>query len=188
MVTGVETSQGLLTADKYVVAMGSYSTQILKNLGLSLPVYPVKGYSLTVPIKDPALAPVSTVMDETYKVALTRFDNRIRVAGTAELNGFDESIPAKRQATIAMVLRDIFPGGGDLNQAQFWTGLRPMTPDGTPVIGETPFANLYTNTGHGTLGWTMACGSGQLLADVISGQVPHIDPVGLGINRYTKIY
>ncbi|MBG0759560.1 D-amino acid dehydrogenase small subunit [Vibrio cidicii] len=169
-VIAVATDQGDLQADVYVVAMGSYSTSLLATVGIDIPVYPVKGYSLTVPISDAQQAPVSTVMDETYKVALTRFDDRIRVAGTAELAGFDPAIPEKRKATIAMVVKDLFPHCGDFAKAEFWTGFRPMTPDGTPLIGRTPIGNLYTNTGHGTLGWTMACGSGHLLAQVISGE------------------
>ncbi|MFC1503762.1 FAD-dependent oxidoreductase, partial [Pseudomonadota bacterium] len=183
-IESVLTSAGELKADAYVVAMGSYSPSLLAPLGLSVPVYPVKGYSLTIPVKDSSLAPVSTVMDETYKVAITRFDQRIRVAGTAELAGYDVNLTEKRKATISMVIQDLFPEGGDMSQAEFWTGLRPMTPDGTPIIGKTPLANLFTNTGHGTLGWTMACGSGRFLADVVSGVTPDIDPAGLGISRY----
>ncbi|MBV7299027.1 D-amino acid dehydrogenase [Enterovibrio paralichthyis] len=170
-ITRVVTDKGELEADVYVVAMGSYSTKFMAGLGLSIPVYPVKGYSLTVPITDESQAPTSTVMDETYKVALTRFDDRIRVAGTAELAGFDPSIPEKRKATISMVVKDLFPNSGDFAKAEFWTGFRPMTPDGTPLIGKTPFTNLFTNTGHGTLGWTMACGSGHLLAQIITDQI-----------------
>lgn len=190
-ITSVQTSAGELKADAYIVAMGCYSVSVLASLGLSsqgmdMPVYPVKGYSLTMPVAEPDLAPQSTVMDETYKVAMTRFDNRIRVAGTAELAGFDLSLSEKRKATIAMVIQDLFPQGGDISKAEFWTGLRPMTPDGTPVIGRTPYANLFTNTGHGTLGWTMACGSGRLLADIVSGRDPDIDPVGLDLFRYAS--
>lgn len=184
-ITGVQTDKGELKADRYVVAMGSYSTELLAPLGIHLPVYPVKGYSLTVPIINEALSPRSTVMDETYKVAMTRFDDRIRVAGTAELAGFDPSLPAARKATIEMVIRDIFPQGGDLARAEFWTGFRPMTPDGTPIIGKTAFGNLYTNTGHGTLGWTMACGSGQLLADIISNKECHLETIDLNVSRYS---
>ncbi|WP_407332301.1 D-amino acid dehydrogenase [Enterovibrio sp. 27052020O] len=170
-IVGVLTDKGTLEADTFVVAMGSYSTPFLAKLGVNIPVYPVKGYSLTVPITDASQAPVSTVMDETYKVALTRFDDRIRVAGTAELAGFDPAIPEKRKATIEMVVKDLFPHSGDFAKAEFWTGFRPMTPDGTPVIGKTPYSNLFTNTGHGTLGWTMACGSGDLLTQMITEQV-----------------
>ncbi|MGB4925845.1 MAG: D-amino acid dehydrogenase, partial [Giesbergeria sp.] len=158
-ITGVRVGGQVLTADRYVLAFGSYSRGFLEPLGLKLPVYPVKGYSLTVPLLNPELAPQSTVLDETYKVAVTRFDNRIRVGGMAELAGFDLSLNPRRRATLEMVVSDLFPGG-DLPKAEFWTGLRPMTPDSTPIVGATPYANLLLNTGHGTLGWTMACGSG----------------------------
>ncbi|EIJ0965491.1 D-amino acid dehydrogenase [Vibrio parahaemolyticus] len=169
-ITGVQTNRGLFKADQFVVASGSFSTALLKQLDIDIPVYPVKGYSLTLPIENEQYAPRSTVMDETYKVAMTRFDDRIRVAGTAELAGFDPSLPQKRKNTIEMVVRDLFPRGGDFSQAEFWTGFRPMTPDGTPIIGATPYDNLFTNTGHGTLGWTMACGSGHLLANIMTGE------------------
>ena len=174
-----------LRADRYVLAFGSYSRALLQPLGLELPVYPVKGYSLTIPLREPALAPVSTVLDETYKVALTRFDRRIRVGGMAELGGFDLRLDPRRRATLEMVVSELFPGG-DLPAAEFWTGLRPMTPDGTPIIGGTRYGNLYLNTGHGTLGWTMACGSGQLLADQITGRKPAIDTNGLSLARYAR--
>jgi D-amino-acid dehydrogenase len=183
-ITGVNTSIGELKADAYVVALGCYSMNLLKPVGINLPVYPVKGYSLTIPMTNAQFSPVSTVMDETYKVAITRFDNRIRVAGTAELNGFNLDLPEKRKATIAMVVQDLFPKAGNLAEAEFWTGLRPMTPDGTPIIGKTKITNLYTNTGHGTLGWTMACGSAKLLADIVSGNEPDIDASGLDSFRY----
>jgi D-amino-acid dehydrogenase len=123
-------------------------------------------------------------MDETYKVAMTRFDDRIRIAGTAELAGFNYLIPEKRKATIDMVIKDLFPQAGDFSKAEYWTGLRPMTPDGTPIIGETPIKNLFTNTGHGTLGWTMACGSGKILASVVSGSASDIKTDDLSIHRY----
>lgn len=184
-VVSVSTDVGELQADVYVVAMGSYSTALLAQLGITIPVYPVKGYSLTVPITDESQAPVSTVMDETYKVALTRFDDRIRVAGTAELAGFDPAIPEKRKATISMVVNDLFPRSGDFAKAEFWTGFRPMTPDGTPLIGKTPIKNLYTNTGHGTLGWTMACGSGHLLSQIITGEQTE-NSSGLDLFRYAS--
>ena len=175
-----------LTADRYVLALGSYSRQMLAALGLDLPVYPVKGYSLTVPLVDESRAPRSTVMDETYKVALTRFDQRIRVGGMAELAGFDLRLNPKRRATLEMVTHGLFAGGGDLPAAEFWTGLRPMTPDSTPVVGATRFGNLLLNTGHGTLGWTMAAGSGKLVADLALGHRPDISTDGLGLDRYAK--
>ena len=174
----------VLTADRYVLALGSYSRAMVHALGLDLPVYPVKGYSLTIPLVDESRAPVSTVMDETYKIAITRFDERIRVGGMAELGGFDLRLNPQRRATLEMVTQGLFAGGGDLPAAQFWTGLRPMTPDGTPIVGATRIPNLLLNTGHGTLGWTMAAGSGKLLADIALGHTPDISTSGLGLDRY----
>ena len=172
-----------IQADRYVLAAGSYSRALLQPLGLEIPVYPVKGYSLTIPLRDPSLAPQSTVLDETYKIALTRLGDRLRVGGMAELAGFDLRLNPRRRATLEKVTRELFPCG-DPEDAQFWTGLRPMTPDGTPLVGATPLENLYLNTGHGTLGWTMACGSAQLLADLISGRQPAIRTEGLDMGRY----
>ncbi|HYC05947.1 MAG TPA: D-amino acid dehydrogenase [Azospirillaceae bacterium] len=175
-IVAVETNAGDLTADAYVLALGSYSPALLRPLGLELPVYPVKGYSLTIPVADAEAAPVSTVMDEAHKVAITRLGDRIRVAGMAELAGFDLSLPERRRATLAHVVGDLFPRGGRVAEARFWCGLRPMLPDGGPAIGAVPdAANLWVNTGHGTLGWTMACGSGKLLADLVTGTRPAID-------------
>ncbi|WP_417779365.1 D-amino acid dehydrogenase [Stutzerimonas xanthomarina] len=181
---GVWIDGKLETADRYVLALGSYSPQMLKPLGIRAPVYPLKGYSLTVPISDPAMAPVSTVLDETYKVAITRFDQRIRVGGMAEIAGHDLSLNPRRRETLEMVVGDLFPQGGDPACAELWTGLRPATPDGTPIIGGTGYRNLYLNTGHGTLGWTMACGSGRLLADMLANKRTQISTNGLDISRY----
>lgn len=183
-VTGVMVDGKLETADAYVAAFGSYTPQLLAPLGLRLPVYPLKGYSLTVPITNPDKAPTSTILDESYKVAVTRFDARIRIGGMAEIAGFDLSLNPRRRATLEKVVTDLYPEGGDLSRATFWTGLRPATPDGTPVVGATPLRNLYLNTGHGTLGWTMAAGSGHYLADLIGGTKPAIDTEGLDIFRY----
>lgn len=185
-IDGVQVSGQLMRADQVVLALGSYSRDLLLPLGLDIPVYPVKGYSLTVPLHNTAAAPVSTVLDETYKVALTRFDQRLRVGGMAELAGFDLALRPKRRETLELVVNDLFPGAGPLPDATFWTGLRPLTPDGTPIVGDTPWRNLWLNTGHGTLGWTMACGSGKLLADRICGHQTEIDPAGLSVARYTK--
>lgn len=185
-ITGIRVGNELHTADHYVVALGSYSRDLLKSLAIDIPVYPVKGYSLTVPITNPAAAPVSTVLDETYKVAITRFDNRIRVGGMAELAGYNLELKPARRATLEMVVGDLYPDGGDIPAATFWTGLRPMTPDGTPIIGATRFANLSLNTGHGTLGWTMSAGSGKVMADLITGVKPEISTDGLSIQRYAR--
>lgn len=183
-ITGVRIGGRLETADHYVVALGSYSPQLLAPLGMRLPVYPLKGYSLTLPITDAAMAPTSTILDESYKVAVTRFEDRIRVGGMAEVAGFDLSLDPRRRATLEKVVRDLYPHGGDLSRAEFWTGLRPATPDGTPVVGATPYRNLFLNTGHGTLGWTMAAGSGRYLADLMDGRAPQISSEGLDIFRY----
>jgi len=185
-ITAVETGEGLVNADAFVVAMGSYSPQIVAPLGMNLPVYPVKGYSITVPIVDEGRAPVSTVMDETHKIAITRLGDRIRVGGMAEIAGFDHSLSPKRRATLEHSVTDLFGGAGDTAQASFWCGLRPMTPDGTPVVGRSPVANLFLNTGHGTLGWTMAAGSGRVLADIMSGRRTEIESADLGFARYMR--
>lgn len=186
-IKGVQVNGKVLTADRYVLAFGSYSRDFLKPLDLQLPVYPVKGYSLTIPIVDPAFAPQSTVLDETYKIAITRFDQRIRVGGMAELSGFNLGLNEDRRATLQMVTQDLFPGG-DMAQASFWTGLRPMTPDSTPIIGATRFKNLFLNTGHGTLGWTMACGSGKLISDIVLNHKTDISTDGLSIQRYSHAH
>ncbi len=182
--TGVHTSEGRWAADCCVLALGSYSTQILTALDIRIPVYPVKGYSITAPISDFALAPESTVMDETHKVAVTRLGNRIRVGGIAGLCGFDLRLDLARRRTLEFVAGDLFPRACDLNHADFWCGLRPMTPDGTPIIGASPIQGLFLSTGHGTLGWTMACGTGRVIADLVSCRQPEIDMEGLGLERY----
>ena len=183
-VDGVAVEDETLTADAYLVALGSHSPLLLRPIGVRIPVYPVKGYSITVPIVDVTGAPESTVMDETHKVAVTRLGDRIRVGGTAELAGYTLNLHEARRKTLSHVVSDLFPKGGDVSRAEFWCGLRPMTPDGTPVIGATPIANLFLATGHGTLGWTMAAGTGRVMADVISGRTPGIDLSGLTIDRY----
>ncbi|MGV0959963.1 MAG: D-amino acid dehydrogenase [Limnohabitans sp.] len=185
-IVDVRTDTGHYVADDYVLALGSYSTQMLKPLGLDIPVYPVKGFSLTVPIVDSAMAPESTIMDETHKVAVTRLGDRIRVGGTAQLSGFDLSLDPGPRRTLEFVVNDLFPQGGDVAKAEFWTGLRPMTPDGTPILGETRYRNLQLSTGHGTLGWTMAAGTGRVMADLLTGKRPEIDMEGLTMARYGK--
>ena len=184
----VRTSAGELRADAIVLALGSYSPQLLQPLGIRLPVYPVKGYSITVPITDASAAPESTIMDETHKVAVTRLGDRIRVGGTAELAGYSTALREPRRRTLEHVVTDLFPRGGDVSKATFWCGLRPMTPDGTPIVGPTPYANLYLGTGHGTLGWTMAAGTGRVLADLISGRKPEIAIDGLTMARYPRAW
>jgi D-amino-acid dehydrogenase len=183
-ITGVFTDAGLLRADRVVLALGSYSPLLLKGIGLNIPVYPVKGYSITVPITDASAAPESTIMDETHKVAVTRLGDRIRVGGTAELAGYNLALRESRRRTLEHVVTDLFPQGGDVSRATFWCGLRPMTPDGTPIVGPTPVQNLLLATGHGTLGWTMAAGTGRVVADLVAGRAPAIDVSALGMSRY----
>ncbi len=188
-VTGAVVDGEPMTADLVVVALGSWSTQLVKPFlhGMSnLPVYPLKGFSITVPMTDAARSPVSTVLDETYKVAITRFEDRIRVGGMAQIVGYDRSLDPAKRRTLEHVVTDLFPGAGDVSEATFWTGLRPMTPDGTPIVGPTQVRGLWLNTGHGTLGWTMACGSGKLLSDLVSGKSPAIRADDLSVARYLK--
>ncbi|MBS0983678.1 D-amino acid dehydrogenase [Gluconobacter cerinus] len=183
-IVSIRTSAGRLTADAYVLALGSYSPRLMKPLELRLPIYPVKGYSLTMPITDESRAPVSTVNDETYKVAITRLGDRIRIGGTAELTGFSLRLSPDRRETLELSFNEMY-GGGDLSAARYWTGLRPCTPDGTPIVGPAPrYSNLWLNTGHGTLGWTMAAGSGQIVADQISGRQTAIPSLDLSLDRY----
>jgi D-amino-acid dehydrogenase len=186
-VTAVQTDAGRISGDAFVLAMGSFSPLLARPLGIKLPVYPVKGYSITVPIKDASKAPESTIMDESYKIAITRLGDRIRVGGMAEIAGFDMTLHPKRRATLVHSVEDLFGGAGDQSQATFWCGLRPMTPDGTPIVGRSPIDNLFLNTGHGTLGWTMAAGSGRLMADLISGRKGEIESGDLGYGRYQGV-
>lgn len=183
-ISGVQTRGGVLRADAYLAALGSYTAGLLAPLKIPLPVYPVKGYSITLPIADARFAPESTIMDETHKVAVTRLGDRIRVGGTAELAGYSLALRDARRSTLEHVVTDLFPRGGDVEQAEFWCGLRPMTPDGTPIVGATPYDNLFLATGHGTLGWTMAAGTGRVIADLLSGRKPEIDLAGLTLERY----
>lgn len=180
----VTTDKGTFSADRYVMALGSFSSPLLRPLGIDIPVYPVKGYSITVPIVDEASSPQSTVMDETYKVAITRLGDRIRVGGTAEIGGYELRLSPNRRATLDRSLTDLFPTAGDLSKATFWSGLRPMTPNGPPVIGPTRLKNLHLNTGHGTLGWTMACGAARIAVHQIQGMKPEIDADSLSMSRY----
>jgi D-amino-acid dehydrogenase len=183
-VTAVVTDSGTMTADAFVMALGSFSPLLLRPIGIDIPVYPVKGYSITVPLTDDSGAPQSTVMDETYKVAITRLGDRIRVGGTAELSGYRVELSPERRITLERSLRDLFPRGGAIGGASFWSGLRPMTPDGPPIIGPTRYTNLHLNTGHGTLGWTMACGAARITADRLLGRPSEIPTEGLSLERY----
>ena len=183
-ITGIETDAGIVEADVYVLALGSYSPLLLQPLGVALPVYPGKGYSVTLPIDGHLGAPTVSLIDDEFKMVYSRLGNRLRVAGTAEFAGWDASITERRARFLLAKAVELLPDCGDVERAEFWAGLRPSTPDGVPVIGRTAFDNLFLNTGHGTLGWTMACGSGRVIADLILGRRPEISLDGLGIDRF----
>jgi D-amino-acid dehydrogenase len=181
---GAETEGGIITADAYVVAFGSWSPLLLKPLGVSLPVYPGKGYSVTIPIGGHSGAPTVSLIDDEFKMVYSRLGDRLRVAGTAEFAGWDASVTEARARFLLAKAVELLPDCGDVERAEFWAGLRPSTPDGVPVIGRAGFDNLFLNTGHGTLGWTMACGSGRVVADLILERTPEISLEGLGIDRF----
>ncbi len=183
-ITGVKTDKGVLDAENYVLALGSFSPLLARPLGLALPIYPAKGYSVTMPIIDAAKAPLISLTDDEHKLVFSRLGNKLRVAGTAEFTGYDTSINPDRTRPLLDAVSGLFPGAGDPEKAEFWAGLRPKTPDSVPLIGRTPFTNLHLNTGHGTLGWTMACGSGRIVADLIGGRKPEISLDGLGPERF----
>lgn len=190
-IAGVHTDQGLLQADAYVIALGGSTPFLLRPLGLKLPIYPVKGYSITAPIADEARAPRAAIMDEYNKVMISRLGPRLRAAGMAELKGYGLAIDPGRVAFLKRVVREWFPQGADYKKkkkkdaAQAWAGLRPMTPDGPAILGPTRYANLYLNCGHGSNGWTQACGTGRIVADIVAGRTPQIDLDGLTADRYT---
>ena len=166
-----------MSADAYVMALGSDSPLMLKPLGIRVPVYPLKGYSITIPLSEAtaSLAPTVSISDEAGKLVYSRLGDRLRVAGTAELAGYDRTINAMRCRAILERTQEVFPGIADGAQVESWAGLRPATPSNIPLIGRTRYANLFLNTGHGTLGWTLACGSGRALADIVSGRPPGVD-------------
>jgi D-amino-acid dehydrogenase len=175
-ISGIRTRRGKpITADAYVLALGAYSPLLARPLGIDLPIYPLKGYSVTMPVKDSAAAWTVSLTDEAHKLVLSRLGDRLRIAGTAELNGYDTEINQVRCEAIVKRTQELFPGAGEPTKAQFWTGLRPATPSNLPCIGRTKYPNLYLNTGHGTLGWTHACGSGRALADLIGGRDPEVE-------------
>lgn len=176
-VTGACLSSGqVLSGDAYVAALGSYTPLMLRSLGLRLPVYPAKGYSATIPISAGDVAPTVSLTDDGRKIVFSRLGRRLRVAGTAEFTGYNTEINMRRCEAIVRRTFEIFPGVVERQGIEYWAGLRPATPGNVPLVGATRFPNLYLNTGHGTLGWTMACGTGRLLADIVSGRTPDLDP------------
>lgn len=188
-ITGVDTTAGRLAADRYILSLGSYSPLIARTAGLSLPIYPAKGYSITLPVAETAPgnapgAPTVSVIDGAYKMVYSRLGDRLRAAGTAELAGWDPELRERRAETIIRHARKLWPHAGDYDRAERWCGLRPKTPDSVPLLGETPVENLLLNTGHGVLGWTMAVGSARVVTDLVSGRKPEIDITGLGLDRF----
>ena len=183
-VAAAVTDAGRLAADAYVLALGSYSAPAARRIGLRLPVYPVKGYSLTAPITEPRRAPAIGLSDAERRVVLVPLGTRLRVAGTAEIAGYDTRPDPARSAAVLAAAREILPQAADYARAEPWCGLRPVTPDGVPMLGRTRLANLFLDTGHGTLGWTHACGSGRVVADLVSGRAPGIDLTGLTLERF----
>ena len=184
-ISSIKTNRGEFDSDSYVVALGSYSSKILSKVGINIPVYPVKGYSITLPVLNNEDAPQSTIIDDTFKIGITRLGNNIRVAGTAHLTGYNLELREKSLSLLKHGLNRLFPyATEECDDMKFWAGLRPNTPDGPPIIGSTPYSNLYLNTGHGTLGWTMSLGSGKLLANIISGIEPEISLEGIDMSRF----
>ncbi len=181
---GIESSRGFLAAEATVLAAGSYSPILARSVGVRLPIVPAKGYSITIPVRLGDCAPTVSLTDDAFKMVYSRLGDRLRVAGTAEMSGYDTTLPERRWRLLVERARALLPRAGDYSQAEPWTGLRPVTPDSVPLLGETPLSGLFLNTGHGTLGWTMACGSGRVIADLISQRTPEIDVVGLGIERF----
>jgi D-amino-acid dehydrogenase len=183
-VTRIVTDQGDETPDAVVLSLGSYTPMLAKQLGLKVPIYPAKGYSITAEIENSDAAPTVSVTDETRFMVFTRLGNRLRVAGTAELAGWNTDLDPVRVEPLTKNVMSLFPKASSYKDINAWCGLRPATPDSVPIIGATPFENLFLNSGHGTLGWTMACGSGRVIADLISGRTPEIDVYGLGLERF----
>lgn len=175
---------GKFSADAAVLAAGIESAQLLKPLGIDVPLHPIKGYSATATINNFDLAPHAALLDESYKVAITRLGNRIRIAGTAEIGSRNGDLNERALRTLIKIGSDWFPHAANYVKANFWCGTRPMLPDGPPLLGETPIRNVYVNIGHGSTGWAMAAGAGKVVADIVSGHAPEIDMDGLTMERY----
>lgn len=183
-VKGVVTNKGHIEADAIVVALGSYAPLILRTLGIKLPVYPAKGYSVTVPVGAHHMAPKTALIDDEHKIVYSRLGNRLRAAGLAETVGYDTEINDARAQLVLKHVLGLFPNAGDASKVEYWCGLRPQTPDSVPILGKTSITGLYLNAGHGTLGWTMSVGSGRIIADIVSNKSPDIDVSDLGLARF----
>jgi D-amino-acid dehydrogenase len=180
----IVTDQGKIAVEAAVLALGSFSPLLARQLGFSLPIYPAKGYSVTLPVGPADEAPSVSLTDDEHRMVYSRLGERLRIAGTAELGGYDASLNRRRADLLLARAMAIFPKAGRTAEAEFWAGLRPVTPDSVPIIGQSPLPGLFLNTGHGTLGWTMSCGSARLIADLMGGKKPEIDPAGLGWERF----
>ncbi len=183
-VSRLETQSGPISADAVILCAGSDSTAMARQLGFRLPVHPIKGYSVTVPVLDAPAAPRVSLYEEKNKIGVSRLGDSVRAGGTAEFAGFDASVNPVRGEALLAALRGVTPAGLDLDQASHWAGLRPMSPDGMPIMGESPLRGLLLNTGHGTLGWTLACASGKALADLLSERTPEVDMSGFQLTRF----
>ncbi len=185
-IVSVQTDQGEIAADAFLVCLGSYSPLLVKPLGIDLPIYPCKGYSISIDTTGYNGAPQTALIDDSVKMVYSRLGQQLRVAGTAELDGYNLRMSPKRKQLIVDKALELFPNSGDKSKIAFWSGLRPVTPDSAPILGGTKYGNLFVNTGHGTLGWTMSCGSAKAMADLISNQEPDIPLTGLGIERFNR--
>jgi len=181
----IETDKGDFTADSYVMSLGAYSPIFLKQVGINVPIYPLKGYSISIPLKNPDAAPKICITDQANKVVYSRLGNTLRVAGTAEFAGYDHTIRNERINTLKRMTRGLFPDSGDIINAEPWACLRPSTPDSLPILGKSPLSNLFLNTGQGTLGWTLSCGSAKIIGDIIEQKEPDIDLTGLTMERFS---
>jgi D-amino-acid dehydrogenase len=174
VIMAVRAKGTVFQADAYVMALGSYSPILARRIGVDLPIYPIKGYSMTIPIGNHQAPPTLATLDETNLVAISRFGDRVRVTATAEFAGYDTSHKPADFAFMKSVVQDLYPDGADYHRAEMWAGLRPMTPDNLPVLGRRKYRNLWFNTGHGHIGWTMSHGSARIVADIIGGRPPAI--------------
>ena len=183
-VSSLITNGGTIKADAIVIGAATNSAKLLSPMCPNLPIYPVKGYSITIPTGGYNGAPKIGIHDSSRKIGFSRLGDRLRVAGTAEFGAPNTQPSQSRIEALRDRARTIFPGAGNFEAAQTWAGLRPMTPDGAPVLGQTKWKNLFVNTGHGSLGWSLACGSGRILADLLAGRTPGIDLSGLTVDRF----
>jgi D-amino-acid dehydrogenase len=177
------TDKGAVTADAYVLALGCESPSVGRQIGIRLPIYPIKGYSVTIPVRPGDTAPHLGGVDEEHLLAYARMGDRLRLSAKAEFAGYDRSHRPEDFRQLLQVARDLFPTGGDYARPHYWAGLRPMTPEGTPILGRTRYRNLFLNTGHGHMGWTMSCGSARIIADLIAGRTPELSLEGLTLQR-----